>query len=249
MAPHYDELTEHHRYDEWFDRLMPALERKGLTGNRLLDLGCGTGKSTLPLVDRGWEATAVNLSPGMLRRLKSKAGDQVSVQQADVAALPKLGEFDLVLSLGDVMNYTAAQGGFEEALEGIAQNLARTGLALFDLNTLHSYGTLFAQKDVKPVNGVTTTWIGQVAGQATAGKSAAATMEFATSDGRKFSSTHRQRHVSETEAISSMAEAGLECVAVYGHDYSGALEQPLDQHRHTKGIFIAKPCNRSEERR
>ncbi len=249
MAPHYDELTEHHRYDEWFAQLMPALERERLTGNRLLDLGCGTGKSTLPLVARGWKATAVDLSPGMLRRLKRKANDQVSVHQADIAALPQLGEFDLVLSLGEAMNYSAAEDGFEAALEGIARNLAPTGLALFDLNTLHSYETFFAQKEVKPTNGVTTTWTGQVVGQATTGELAAATMEFATNDGQHVTSTHRQRHVSETDAIRSLADAGLECLAVYGHDYSGVLEQPLDQHRHTKGIFIAKPCRRIEERR
>jgi hypothetical protein len=74
-------------------------------------------------------------------------------------------------------------------------------------------------------------------------------MEIATAEGEQISSTHRQRHVSEADAIKAMAEAGLECVAVYGHDYSGVLEQPLDQHRHTKGIFIAKLCRRTEKRR
>jgi len=249
LSTHYDELTEHHRYEEWFDRLMPALEKEGLSGNRLLDLGCGTGKSTLPLVARGWQATAVDLSPGMLRELKSKAGDRVEVHEADIADLPVLGEFDLVLSLGEAMNYSAAEGGFEEALRGARRNLAPTGLALFDLNTLQSYESFFAQTEVKPARGVVTTWTGQVTGQAVPGELAAATMEFATSDGQAVNSTHRQRHVSEPDAIGAMAAAGLECLAVYGHDYSGVLEQPLDQHRHTKGIFIAKPCHQPEERR
>jgi SAM-dependent methyltransferase len=249
LSTHYDELTDHHRYEEWFDRLMPALEKEGLSGDRLLDLGCGTGKSTLPLVARGWKATAVDLSPGMLRKLKSKAGDRVQVHEADIADLPVLGEFDLVLSLGEAMNYSAAEGGFQEALHGVRRNLAPTGLALFDLNTLHSYESFFAQTEVKPAQGVMTTWTGQVSGQAVPGDLAAATMEFATDDGRQLSSTHRQRHVSEADAIAAMAEAGLEFLTVYGHDYSGVFEQPLDQQRHTKGIFIAKPCRLPEERR
>jgi SAM-dependent methyltransferase len=249
LSTHYDELTEHHRYEEWFDLLIPVLEKEGLSGNRVLDLGCGTGKSTMPLVARGWRATAVDLSPGMLRILEAKAGDQVQVHEADIADLPDLGEFDLVLSLGEAMNYSAAEGGFKEALDGVRRSLAPTGLALFDLNTLHSYESFFAQTEVKPAHGATTTWTGQVSDQAVPGDMAAATMEVATEDGRQVSSTHRQRHVSEPEAITAIGEVGLECVAVYGHDHSGVLEQPLDQQRHTKGIFIAKPCRQTEERR
>jgi hypothetical protein len=120
---------------------------------------------------------------------------------------------------------------------------------LFDLNTLHSYESFFAQTEVKPVSEATTTWTGHVSGEAAPGDLAAATMEISTGDGLQTSSTHRQRHVSEPDAIAAMAEAGLECVAIYGHDYSGVLEQPLDQHRHNKGIFIAKPCHATEERR
>lgn len=249
LSTHYDELTEHHRYEEWFDQLIPALEREGLSGNRALDLGCGTGKSTFPLLSRGWRTTAVDLSPGMLRELKRKAGDRVEVHEADIAALPALGEFDLILSLGEAMNYSAAEGGFENALKGVSRHLAPTGLALFDLNTLHSYESFFAKKEVKPAAGAVTTWTGEVTGRAAIGDLARATMEITTDDGSKVTSTHRQRHVSEADAITTMAEAGLECVAVYGHDYSGVLEQPLDQSRHTKGIFIAKPCRKKEERR
>lgn len=249
LSTHYDELTEHHLYEEWFDRLIPALEKEGLTGNRLLDLGCGTGKSTLPLLGRGWRATAVDLSPGMLAQLKRKAGDQVETLEADIADLPVLGEFDLVLSLGEAMNYSAAEGGFQAALDGVARNLASTGLALFDLNTLHSYETFFAETEVKPAGGVTTTWTGQVRGEAEPGDLATAVMEFTSPDGQHLSTIHRQRHISEPDAIAALNAAGLECVAVYGHDYSGVLEQPLDQRRHNKGIFIAKPCNQEEERR
>lgn len=249
LSTHYDELTEHHLYEEWFERLIPALEKEGLTGDRLLDLGCGTGKSTLPLLERGWHATAVDLSEGMLRQLERKAGDRVEILEADIADLTVLGEFDLVLSLGEAMNYCAAEGGFHGALDGVARNLAPTGLALFDLNTLHSYDTFFAETDVKPARGVTTTWTGQVRGKAKTGDLATAIMEFTSGDGQRRSTVHRQRHISELDAISAMNTAGLECVAVYGHDHSGVLEQPLDQSLHNKGIFIAKHCNQQEERR
>lgn len=248
LAPHYDELTAHHRYDEWMKRLLPALEKEGLTGKRLLDLGCGTGKTTLPLAARGWNATAVDISPGMLRQLAAKTNGQVEIVEADIADLPALGEFDLILSLGEAMNYAAAEGGFARALDGIRRNLAPEGLALFDLKTLASYESFYGQREVKPAGEYSTTWSGQVKGSAGAGELMAATMEIEGPDGKSTVSHHRQRHVSEAEAIGTIAEAGMERVAVYGHDYSAVLEQPLDQRRHTRGIFIAQICRQPEER-
>src|SRR5215475_11248115 len=45
--------------DELFDELVAAT---GLQpGARLLEVGCGTGKATLPLAERGFEITALEL--------------------------------------------------------------------------------------------------------------------------------------------------------------------------------------------
>ena len=46
MAPVYDDFTAHHDYEGWIADLLKALERHGLRGKRLLDVGCGTGKSS-----------------------------------------------------------------------------------------------------------------------------------------------------------------------------------------------------------
>lgn len=239
LSSHYDELTSHHRYEQWFSQLMPVLESEGLAGKRLLDLGCGTGKSTLPLVARGWQATAVDVSPGMLEELKLKAGDSVKVHCADIAQLPRLGEFDLVLSLGEAMNYCAANGGFADALRGVQRNLAPAGLALFDLNTLRSYRTFFAESQTSRLTSAEATWRGQVEGETEPGMLAEGVMAISEADGTSGESIHRQAHIPERDARDALAAAGLELRAVYGHDYSGEMQQPLDQERHTKGIFVS----------
>src|SRR4249919_4181068 len=82
MAPVYDDFTAHHDYEGWLTDLLKALERRGLTGRRLLDVACGTGKSFLPMLPRGWQVTGCDLSPAMLALAEEKAGDSVELSVA-----------------------------------------------------------------------------------------------------------------------------------------------------------------------
>jgi SAM-dependent methyltransferase len=51
------------------DRRSAALGRAhGLRGDTVLDVGCGTGNSFLPLLALGWKVTAADLSPSMVER-------------------------------------------------------------------------------------------------------------------------------------------------------------------------------------
>jgi hypothetical protein len=51
---------------------------------------------------------------------------------------------------------------------------------------------------------------------------------------------HRQRHHPQAVLEGALAGAGLECVGVWGTDGAGALEQPLDELRHSKAVYIAR---------
>lgn len=65
----------------------------------VLDAGAGTGFLSLLLAAQGYEVTAVDLSPGMLARLRAKAADQglrIRVVEADAASPPD-GDFDAVV--------------------------------------------------------------------------------------------------------------------------------------------------------
>src|SRR4051794_28255187 len=105
MAPVYDHFTAHHDYEAWLGDLLVVLERNGLQGRRLLDVGCGTGKSFLPMLPRGWEVTGCDVSASMVELAREKAGDSVRLAVADMRELPKFGEFDLIWALDDAINY------------------------------------------------------------------------------------------------------------------------------------------------
>jgi len=113
----------------------------------VLDVGCGTGKSFLPMLPRGWEVTGCDISPAMLALAEEKAHCGVELVVSDMRELPSFGEFDLVWALDDAINYLPSVEELESALRGMRDNLAETGLLLFDVNELLVYRTVFAETE------------------------------------------------------------------------------------------------------
>jgi hypothetical protein len=60
---------------------------------------------------------------------------------------------------------------------------------------------------------------------------------------------HRQRHHPRAVLERALAAAGLDCVAVWGTDGAGILEQPLDELAHTKAVYIAQDAAPAREGR
>jgi SAM-dependent methyltransferase len=247
MAPVYDEFTAHHDYESWLTDLLAALERHGLRGQRLLDVGCGTGKSFMPMLPRGWQVTGCDVSVSMLELARKKAGDGVSLSVADMRELPKLGEFDLIWCLDDAINYLLSYEELESALAGMRQNLAPTGLLLFDVNTILSYRTFFAETEVVERSGMRLVWRGLAAKDVSPGSICESVLDVedreaeGEDDAVKASTlTHRQRHFTEAEVLAALQRAGLDCLDVHGHGLDGILKQPLDESIHTKAIYIAR---------
>jgi ubiquinone/menaquinone biosynthesis C-methylase UbiE len=71
----------------WFEKIAEAGQLG--PGKRLIDLGCGTGRWTIPLAERtGCEAVGVDNSPGMLAKAREKDSDgRVTWLEADVEYL------------------------------------------------------------------------------------------------------------------------------------------------------------------
>jgi SAM-dependent methyltransferase len=245
MAPVYDDFTAHHDYEGWIADLLKVLEHHGLQGKRLLDVGCGTGKSFMPMLPRGWEATGCDISPAMLRLAREKAGEAVRLEVADMLDLPRFGEFDLVWALDDAINYLLSPEELERALAGMRANLAPAGLLLFDVNELLAYRTFFAETEVVERGGRRLVWNGLAASDVEPGSICESRLEVVSGDtdtdpDGEAVLTHRQRHFPEAEVLAALERAGLECLDVYGIYIDGILKQPLDVSTHTKAIYIAR---------
>lgn len=241
MAPFYDRFTSHHDYELWFSHLLPALRERGLPERgRLLDVGCGTGKSFLPMLARGWEVTACDLSPGMVDEARGKVGAEVRVEVADMRELPRFGEFDLVWALDDAVNYLDGAGELEASLRGMAANLAPGGLLAFDTNTLKTYRTFYVETQESEGEELRLRWRGLSATDASPGSHFEAAFEVEGEDGELTSAIHRQRHIPVGRVRDALAAAGLECLDVFGIGFDAVMRVPLEEEVHTKAIFIAR---------
>jgi SAM-dependent methyltransferase len=242
MAPVYDDFTAHHDYELWLGNLLPKLRGHGLGGHRLLDVGCGTGKSFLPMLKRGWEVTACDISPAMLELARAKAGDAVQLSVQDMRKLPRLGEFDLVWALDDAVNYLLSGEDLQEALGRMRANLAPDGMLMFDVNTLQAYRTFFAEEQRVERGGQRLVWRGQGSVDTPPGSISEARFEVESGEGGAAVETHvhRQRHFPEAEVRERLAAAGLECLDVYGHGFDAVPKQPVEELVHSKVVYIAR---------
>jgi SAM-dependent methyltransferase len=247
IAPYYDDFTAHHDYELWLGGLLPELQRLGLKGDRLLDVACGTGKSFIPMLERGWKVTASDISAAMVELARAKVGDQVDLSVADMRDLPDFGEFDLVWCLDDAVNYLLDGEELEEALSGMRRNLAPGGLLMFDVNALEAYRTFFAEEVVIEREGHRLVWKGRSSPDAQPGTTAEASFEVLPPEGEGDEpliepEVHRQRHFPEVEVLAALESAGLECLEVFGHGEDAVLRQPLRDEVHSKAVYIARPA-------
>jgi SAM-dependent methyltransferase len=244
IAPVYDDFTAHHDYELWLGNLLPELERLGLRGKRLLDVACGTGKSFIPMLERGWKVTASDISPAMVELARAKVGDAVDLSVADMRDLPDFGHFDLVFCLDDAINYLLSGEELEQALRGMRRNLDPEGLLMFDVNALEAYRTFFAEEVVVERDGRRLLWKGQSTADAGPGAISEARFEvwpLEGGDGPLIEpEMHRQRHFPETEVLAGLESAGLECLEVFGHGEDAVLKQPFDDEVHHKAVYIAR---------
>jgi SAM-dependent methyltransferase len=242
IAPVYDDFTAHHDYELWLGNLLPKVRRHGLRGRRLLDVGCGTGKSFLPMLERGWDVTACDISPSMLELARAKAGNAARLAVADMRELPTFGEFDLVWALDDAVNYLLSAEEMGGALSGMRTNLAPGGLLMFDVNTLQSYRSFFAEVQQMERHGRRLTWRGCGSPETPAGSISEARFEVESVNGSPKVETHvhRQRHFPEAEMLELLEAAGLECLDVFGHGFDAVPKQPLEELVHSKAVYIAR---------
>jgi ubiquinone/menaquinone biosynthesis C-methylase UbiE len=243
LAPWYDAFTAGSDYQAWTTHALALVRTYGLSGTRLLDVACGTGKSFMPFVERGFEVTGCDSSPAMLAQAATKAPD-VPLAEADMRELPELGLFDLVTCFDDSLNHLLEPDELAAALTSMARNLDESGLILFDLNTLLAYRTTFAVDAVSTHDGTTFVWRGSSSPDAPPGCHASARIDvFAERpDGlfQRSASEHRQRHFPPHLVTALIGRAGLDCLGVHGVLDDGSHVSEADESRQLKVMYVAR---------
>ena len=241
LADGYDVLTADYPYDRWLDGIASMARDLGVRGRRMFDVACGTGRSFAPLLDRGWDVVACDLSPAMAARAQDRAAGRADVFVADMRSLDRVGAFDLVTCLDDALNYLLCETDLRAALAGLRRNLAPGGIAVWDVSTLRMYRTLFAGEATAAGDGKRVTWRGRASADFAAGQIAEAVVEVVTDEDEHRSSVgvHRQRHWPLADVARIAGSAGLEVVDVLGQHRGARLERVADETVHGKALFVA----------
>lgn len=251
LAPVYDGLTAHHDHERWLSLLLGLASDHGLAGRRLLDVACGTGKSFMPLVRRGFDVTACDISPRMAARARGRArGHGVRVHVADMRSLPLLcAGADLVTCLDDAVNYLLDGDELRAGLCGMRRNLRPGGLLLFDVNTLATYRAVFCDGLSWTSGADTYASVGEPRAVC-AGGLFATTLHARRGAELLAESRHVQRHHPAPELERALAAAGMEPLAVYGSGTDGSPVRPPDEQRHSKLVVVARrpPVSKRERR-
>ena len=106
LARCYDRLTSDVDYQKWADYVERHFQKWKRPVRRVAELGCGTGSLTKLMAERGYETTAVDLSPDMLAVAEQKCrGLGVLFLCQDMSRLTLLERTDAVISCLDSVNY------------------------------------------------------------------------------------------------------------------------------------------------
>ena len=153
-------------YEEWADRVCEYLEKYGLprtagadvqnTGpvneeNIVVDLGCGTGKLTEILADRGYDMIGVDLSEDMLsiaqeRRIES--GRDILYTLQDMRNFELYGAAGAMVSVGDSINYLLEEKDLEDMFACVRRGLLPGGVFVFDFKTIHLYRDVIGDRTI-----------------------------------------------------------------------------------------------------
>ena len=118
------------------------------------------------------------------------------------------------------------------------RNVAGDGIVLFDVNTLVTYRTFFSNEIVVHGEEGRLVWQGQLS-PADVSTGTFAEARFNAEGKSDLTSVHRQRHFTETEVLTALDAAGLDCIAQFG-EKEGELTIGIDEDLHSKAVYLCR---------
>jgi SAM-dependent methyltransferase len=210
-------------------------------GARILDLACGHGRHAVPLAERGFRVTGLDLSDASLALARERAGEagvELELVRGDMRDLPWDVEFDAVINLFTSFGYFEDEADHERVARAVARALRPGGAFLIDTVNLLGLVQLFRERsweqfedeivlqrhELELLTGRARTW-----------------WTFVDADGSRRELSNSARTFAPHELAALLHRAGLEIEAAYG-DFEGA-ELSMDSWRLI--LLARKPNSRA----
>ncbi|MBU0471285.1 MAG: class I SAM-dependent methyltransferase, partial [Nanoarchaeota archaeon] len=140
----YDKMSS--TYDKWMETGESTLEdelnlvlQTFSNPCRILDVGCGTGRITLPLQELGYTVVGVDISQGMITQARKK-GLAESYVSDFLTFQYNPNSFDGIISLHAGFSYTQNEKIIKKMIRKCQNLLVHEGRVLWDSPNLEFYG-------------------------------------------------------------------------------------------------------------
>jgi len=118
----------------------PTAQALSTTKGRILDLGAGTGRLTIPLARDGYQVTALDQSPTMLAQLHKRiaalprtVANRISIARGDLRTFDLQERFPLIVAAFNVLEHLYTRGEVAACLARVAAHLEPGGAFIFDV--------------------------------------------------------------------------------------------------------------------
>ena len=207
-------------------------------GTAILDLCCGQGRHLVPLAQRGYKMTGLDLSEyllGIARKRAEEAGVAVEFHQGDMREIPWAGRFDAVINMFTAFGYFDDESENQKVLHAVRRALKPGGKLLMEMMPRDRLARIFQARDWEQFEDGTIAWYEREFDAVTGINTQRTT--YRTPDGALHHRGHRVRVYTPTELCRMLREAGLEPVTVL--DGSDGTPYTMDSYR--MAILAQKP--------
>lgn len=131
----WDPKEEYRRLLSAYVSLLPS---GGEGAVKVLDVGCGTGRSSEALADLGFHVTGVDTSRSMLEHARVRARERSERKPGSLSfqhEIPGSGDFDAAFAVSDVLNYFLTPEQLFNLFYAVAAALRPTSCFVFDAKT------------------------------------------------------------------------------------------------------------------
>ena len=232
VAQFYDLLNDSVDYPAWADFITRVIEKyKKVPTSLVLDLGCGTGKMTFLLRERGFDMTGVDNSPEMLSVAmetcrKEKINDVLLLCQ-DMTDFELYGTVDAAVCCLDCINHLTKPADVKKCFSLVHNYLAPDGLFIFDLNTPFKFETVYADRSyILEDEGVLVAWQNSYNSKSKlCGFYISSFIEKGDGSYRRCDSAFRERCYTERSVRRMLSDAGFEILFI-SSDYTESPASP-----------------------
>lgn len=259
FAQVYDLFMDNVPYEEWAEGIAQILREHGITDGTVLDLGCGTGKLTRLMAQKGYDLIGVDNSIEMLEvareyEMQEEAAvpseeeegqeNQILYLCQDMRELELYDTVRAVYSACDSVNYILEEEELLRVFQRVNQSLDPQGIFLFDCNTPYKYEVLLGENTFAENREESSFIWENYYDEESRINQYDLTLYIAAQDGlfQRFEETHLQKNY-ETDTIRRLLlRAGMEIEGVYD---AYTKEPPREDTERV--MFVARNCEKPAE--